>query len=70
MKNKHQKCVCFGQQVTKNLEPQIQKICLIDILIAILFFAHIKANVATILNFFIQIYSSVMFISGPLSYHK
>ena len=34
-----------------NLELQIQKKCLIYILIAILFFAHMKVNVAAILDF-------------------
>ena len=35
-----------------NLEPQIQiKIFLIYILLAIFFFAHIKVNVAAILDF-------------------
>ena len=53
-----------------NLEPQIQKICLIYILIAILFFAHMKVNVAVILDFFVKIYLPVTFISGPLSYYN
>ena len=34
------------------------------------FFAHMNVNVAAFLEFFIWIYSSVTFISGPLSYYN
>ena len=47
-----------------NFEPQVQKIGLIYILIAIWNFAHMKVNVAAILDFIIYIYSSATFISG------
>ena len=53
MKKTHQKCVFRSPSHTKNREPQIQQKCLIYILIAILFFAHMKVNVAAILDFFI-----------------
>ena len=43
---------------------------LIYILIDILFLVHMKVNFPAILDFFIQIYSSVTCISGPPSYHK
>ena len=53
-----------------NSEPQIKKTGLIYILIAILFLVHMKVNVAAILDFFFQIYSSETFSSNLLCYHK
>ena len=67
MKNNHQKCVPPSH--TKNISLAIsshkyKKIGLIYILTAIWNFAHMKVNVAAILDFIIYIYSSATFISG------
>ena len=47
-----------------------EKIGVIYILIAILFYVHLRVNVAAILDFFFKIHSTVMFILGSLSYYK
>ena len=52
------------------LAPKSYKKFSIYILIFVLFLVHMKVNFAAMLDFFIQIYSSVTLISGPLSYYK
>ena len=49
---------------------QTEKRGVIDILIVILFYVHLRVNVAAILNLFFNIYSAVMFILGSLSYYE
>ena len=69
--DEYQKCFFRAPSHTKykkmsKFEAQIIKRCFIYILIVILFLVHMKVNFAAILDFFIQIQSSVTFISGLL----
>ena len=67
--------MCFGLQIMKKYllgisVRQTVKRGVIYILIAILFYVHLRVNVAAILDFFFKMYSTVMFILGSLSYYK
>ena len=68
-------CVCASKSCKKhklsNTEPQINKIGLIYILVAFLFYVHMKVSVADILDFFLlNVFVSSLFLHGPLSYYK
>ena len=67
--------VCFGSKAIQNQYIEQFRVTnnkrgLIYISTAILFLVHMKVNLAAILYFFFQVYSSVTFIPNLLCYHK
>ena len=59
--------IVIEQSVAINQE---KRLCLIYILIATLFLAHMEVNVGAILDFFLLNFLVSMFITAPLSYYK